>query len=102
MTSRIIACAGLAALLVGCGGSGDNSLAPPIKNLGAVPPADTAPAIDGKGSGGENVFGPKRADVDKKIAEIRENSSYSEELKKQLVDEVERTYKEAQAGVKGN
>jgi hypothetical protein len=40
--------------------------------------------------------------VDKKIAEIRENGSYSEELKKQLIDEVERTYKEAQAGVKGN
>lgn len=100
MTSRIIACAGVAALLVGCGGTGDSTLAPPIKNLGAVSPPDAAPAIDGAG-GGENVFGPKRKDVDDKIAEIRGNSAYSEELKKQLIDEVERTYKEAQAGVKG-
>jgi len=102
MTARIIACAGLIAALAGCGDNNEKTtLAPPIKNLGGSPPADSAPAIDGKtAGGGENVFGPKRGDADAKIAEIRANSAYSEDLKKQLIDEVERTYKEAQAGVK--
>src|SRR5262245_58569841 len=103
MSARVITCIGLCAALVGCGDSNEKAtLAPPIKNLGAGPPADTAPAIDGKtAGGGENVFGPKRGDTDAKIAEIRGNPSYSDDLKKQLIDEVERTYKEAQAGVKG-
>jgi hypothetical protein len=56
---------------------------------------------DGKSAtSGENPFGPKRSESDKKIAEIKANTALSEELKKQLIDEVERTYQEAQAGMK--
>lgn len=105
MNSKFLACTSALAIAVGCGG-GDGTattMAPPIKNLGNIPPADSAPGAgaDGKSSGGENPQGPRRSDIDKKIAEIRENKTYSEELKKQLIDEVEKTYKEAQAGLKG-
>ena len=103
MKSKLLAGASALAIVVGCSGeSNSTATIPPIKNLGNVPPADAVPGAtaDGKSSGGENVQGPRRSDADKKIAEIKENESYSDELKKQLIDEVERTYKEAQAGIK--
>jgi hypothetical protein len=68
----------------------------PMQQANGAPIDATAPTTNGAG---ENPFGPARADADKKIAEIKANASLSDDLKKQLIDEVERTYKAAQGGV---
>lgn len=78
---------------LGCGSEAKITPAPPMKLAGG--PVLEA-AKPGDKSTGESPYGPKRTDADKKIAEIRGNPALSEELKKQLIDEVERTYKEAQ------
>src|SRR5262245_18809659 len=93
---------GFAAAAVGCGG-GENKteLIPAMKNPPGTP-ADTASfgVADGQAKSGENPYGPKRVDADKKIEEIKKNTGLSDDLKKQLIDEVERTYKAAQDSVK--
>jgi len=92
--ARIISIALLGAAL-GCGSEAKVTPAPPMKTNGGVVLEAMKP---GDKLAGENPNGPKREDSDKKIAEIRANASLSEELKKQLIEEVERTYREAQQG----
>jgi len=83
-------------LAAGCRDSKSQAPQPAMKQVNGAPIDASAPV--GKVDG-ENPFGPSRADADKKIAEIKANASLTEELKKQLIDEVERTYKAAQNGV---
>lgn len=102
MTLKRWMTAGVAAAAIGCGGSENKAeLIPAMKNASGAP-ADTAAfgGADGQSKGGENPYGPKRADADKKIEEIKKNSALADDLKKQLIDEVERTYKAAQDAVK--
>jgi len=103
MMIRLLAAAA-AVSLAGCGSDANTiTPAPAMKEVNATPVDDYQLGVDGvRKDGGENPFGPKRADADKKIAEIRGNASLSDDLKKQLIDEVERTYKNAQSGAKRN
>jgi hypothetical protein len=93
---------GAAMLFAGCGGESKPVTPAPAMKMIETPSDEAKMATDGAKAGGENAFGPKRADADKKIAEIRANAALSAELKQQLVDEVERTYKAAQEGSKKN
>ena len=101
MNKSVLFTFGLSVAFAGCGGDTKSSgPAQAMTGLGAggPPPDSGGVKTDGKATGGESPFGPKRAEADKKISEIRANKDLSDELKKQLIDEVERTYKEAQGG----
>ena len=100
MTLKAIWSSAIVALVAGCGGDTKIQLTPAMKDVPGLAPDVSTLAADGKSGGGENPFGPKRADADKKIAEINANVGLSPELKKQLIDEVERTYKQAQETLK--
>ena len=101
MRQRIVQAA-LLAVVMGCGSESKTiTPAPAMKNVGGAPADEAGSAVDGeRKAGGESPYGPKRVDADKKIEEIKANASLSDDLKKQLIEEVERTYKAAQDGMK--
>jgi hypothetical protein len=89
------------AAALGCGDGGTKTIKSELGGGGGPQQVDGAVLTeDGKPVAGENPMGPKRSESDKKIEEIKANKSIPEDLKKQLIDEVERTYKEAQGGFK--
>ncbi|HVJ83019.1 MAG TPA: hypothetical protein VNC50_18265 [Planctomycetia bacterium] len=90
------------AATLGCGEGESKKMIKSELGAGGGGAVDGANAnVDGKpGVGGENPLGPKRSESDKKIEEIKANKDIPDDLKKQLIDEVERTYKEAQGGFK--